>query len=96
MSRKIIKLQKLTKGCALRNCNCARAAIAVFYLYTSRRGVVVLLRALEQRSGVQNCIETPLVFVRKGIRNLKCYVDVVKSLVRKRVCNGKLTLNQHV
>ena len=31
------------------------------------------------RFGVQKCIETPLVFVSKGIRNLKCHVATVKS-----------------
>ena len=42
-------------------------------------GEVILLRAAsEQKSGVQNCIETLLVFVKKGIRNLNCYVAPIK------------------
>ena len=53
----------------------------------------------KKKSGVPNCIETLLVFVRKGIQNLKWYVATVKSLDRKRVCSsysGRNTLNQNV
>ena len=32
-----------------------------------------------ERSGVESSMETPLVFVRKSIRNLKCYVAPVQS-----------------
>ena len=53
-------------------------------------------RLQSKRSGVDNSIEIPLVFVGKGIRNLKCYVAPVQSLVRKRVCRGRHRMNQDV
>ena len=43
------------------------------------RGVVVLLRASEQK--VLSSILHRNIIVRKGIRNLKCYVAPVKSLI---------------
>ena len=49
-----------------------------------------------ERSGVRNSVKTPLVFVRKGIRNLKCYVAPAKSWIQKRVCSDRHTLNQHI
>ena len=60
--------------------------------YSRRRGVVVLLRpwcsgivaGFGIRSEIQNFVKISLVFVRKYIRNLKCYVAPRKSLVRKR------------
>ena len=48
------------------------------------------------RAGVQNSMKAPFVFVRKGIRNLKCYVASTKSLVLMQMCSGEHTLNQHV
>ena len=44
----------------------------------------------------QSFIETPLVFVRKSIQNLKCYVAPVQSMVQKQVCSDRYTLNQQV
>ena len=46
------------------------------------------------RYGVQKSLKAPLIFVRKGFWNLKCYVASAKSLVRKRVCRGRYPLNQ--
>ena len=61
-----------------------------------RRGVVVLLRASERKMWSTKFYKNILVFVRKGIRNLKCYVAPAKSLIWKRVCSGRHTLNQIV
>ena len=59
-----------------------------------RRGVVELLRASEKKSGVQNCIQTSLVFVRKGIWNLKCecvVVDIHSISTSEPAKHGKMT-----
>ena len=51
---------------------------------------------LNDRSGVQNSLKAPSVFVRKGIRNLKSCVAPAKSLIRKRACSSRHTLNQQL
>ena len=41
-------------------------------------------------------MKEPLIFVRKGIRNLKSHDDPAKSLIRRRVGSGRHSLNQQV
>ena len=74
----------------LYNYSLGEADTVGLHIFTYRYGLQ------SERSEVQNSTETPLVFVRKGIRNVKCYVALVQSLVRKRGCSGRNTLNQHV
>ena len=37
---------------------------------------------------LSSTLQKHMAFVRKGIRNFKCYVVLAKSLVRKRRCSG--------
>ena len=71
-------------------------AKAYWYKSCSRRGVVVFVVGFRAKGLEFKTLETPLVFVGKGIRNLKCYVAPVQILVRKRVCSGRHTLNRRV
>ena len=56
-------------------------------------GVVVMLIS-QLKVGVRNSIMTPLVFVKKGIRNLKCCFAAIKCVVGKQVDSGRHSLNQ--
>ena len=61
----------------------------------SNRGVVVLLQASERKVWSSKLHENIIGIRQEGHPELKCYVAPTKSLVRKRVCGGRHTLNQH-
>ena len=57
---------------------------------SSRRGVVVIVSGLAVKG------RAFVVGIRQeGLPELKCQVAPSKSLVRKRMCNGRRTLNLH-
>ena len=59
-------------------------------LLCNRRGEAeICFRLRNKRPDVQNFIPTPLAFVRKGIRNLKCCASLAEHVVRKRVDSGR-------
>ena len=48
-----------------------------------------------KKSEVRNSIRALLIFIRKGIRILKCCASPAKSLFRKRLFGDRNALNQH-
>ena len=62
----------------------------------SRCGIVVLLRASEQKVWSSKLYENAAGIRQEGHPEFKCYVTPVKSLVRKRVSSRRHSLNQHV
>ena len=74
-----------------------KVVVAESFLFSSRRGVRAIVLSFKTRGLEFEILQTSLVLVRRGMSNLKYYIALAKSLVRKRVSScGRHTLMQQV
>ena len=74
-----------------------KVVVAESFLFSSRRGVRAIVLSFKTRGLEFEILQPSLVLVRRGMSNLKYYIALAKSLVRKRVSScGRHTLMQQV